>query len=341
MFAFLCLLLTSTFGCRLLNENVGVNKTYQQQLWLEWKKYYHISYSPSENRKRLSIFVHNCQKILIWNELHPHAHFDLNEYSSLTAEEFQKLRSSVLFEQRNLTHAYKPEKKIFLRSPRNLPKSIDWVKLGHVTEPSEQGKCGCCYAISGTSAIESRCSIVGHKLQHLSVQEVVDCTKHWGNHDCKGGEMVNVYRYSSSSNVNGLCTASDYPFHGKSGKCKSKTCTHINDIRSWKVIPKQNETRLKMAVSSGPVAIGMRINDFFQLYDSGILSAPCGDDLNHAALVVGYGEENGINYWKIKNSWGKNWGENGYIRICRDCNANGSNGQCGIVKHHPTYPVCA
>ena len=55
-------------------------------------------------------------------------------------------------------------------------------------------------------------------------------------------------------------------------------------------------------------------------------------------LVVGYGKQGDTEYWKIKNSWGPDWGEEGYIRICKNCNKNGNQGQCGILDQ-PSYPT--
>jgi len=76
----------------------------------------------------------------------------------------------------------------------------------------------------------------------------------------------------------------------------------------------------------------------FQYYSSGILNGNCGTQLDHGVLAVGYGaDDNGDEYWKVKNSWGTSWGEEGYVLICKDCGANGDNGECGIYDD-PSYP---
>lgn len=91
------------------------------------------------------------------------------------------------------------------------------------------------------------------------------------------------------------------------------------------------------AVAQQPVSVGIQANEqAFQMYSGGVLTEPCGSDLDHGVLVVGYGTDPVQGkYWKIKNSWGPHWGENGYIRIAR---GGAPDGQCGILLM-PSYPV--
>merc|ERR1712232_1473189 len=98
----------------------------------------------------------------------------------------------------------------------------------------------------------------------------------------------------------------------------------------------QDETSLKAAVSKQPVSVAIEADkSAFQLYKGGVLDNPaCGTNLDHGVLVVGYGTGSGKNYWKVKNSWGATWGEQGYIRMVRNSN------QCGIAQQ-PSYPTGA
>lgn len=105
------------------------------------------------------------------------------------------------------------------------------------------------------------------------------------------------------------------------------------------VIPRaaNNENRLQAAVAQQPVSVAIDAGGFeFQLYSSGIFSGSCGDQLNHGVAAVGYGESSGRKYWLVKNSWGRDWGESGYIRMRRG--SGNKKGICGIAME-PSYPV--
>jgi len=95
---------------------------------------------------------------------------------------------------------------------------------------------------------------------------------------------------------------------------------------------------MKAAVAQGPVSVAIEADtSVFQFYNGGIIkSKACGTDLDHAVLVTGYGTENGVDYWILKNSWGPRWGEKGFFRIVRT--ADKTDGICGLLAE-PVYPV--
>jgi C1A family cysteine protease len=96
---------------------------------------------------------------------------------------------------------------------------------------------------------------------------------------------------------------------------------------------------LRAAVAKQPVAIAIEADTkYFQSYSSGVLtSSSCGTNLDHGVLIVGYGEETGIKYWLVKNSWATTWGDNGYIKIGRSDSVNDP-GICGIAMD-PSFPI--
>jgi hypothetical protein len=101
-------------------------------------------------------------------------------------------------------------------------------------------------------------------------------------------------------------------------------------------VPREDEDALKAAVSKQPVSVAIEADkSAFQLYRSGVLdSSSCGTQLDHGVLIVGYGTDGSKDYWKVKNSWGATWGEQGYIRMVRNKN------MCGIAQQ-ASYPTGA
>jgi len=150
--------------------------------------------------------------------------------------------------------------------------------------------------------------------------------------------MDAAFKYIHSEG--GLCTESAYPYKGVDGTCEATSCgTKHDDIASYSDVTVDDEAALETATVSGCVSIGIEADQSaFQFYSSGVLTGTCGTSVDHGVLVVGYGTTGSQEYWKVKNSWGTSWGEEGYVLICKDCNKNGSKGECGIYTG-PSYPV--
>ena len=134
--------------------------------------------------------------------------------------------------------------------------------------------------------------------------------------------------------LHGLCAESDYPYTGKKGPCQKCTPQPYTNLSGYQDV-EPNEKALGVALEMGPVSVAIEADQSgFQLYKEGVYSGPCGTTLDHGVLLVGYGTDaDGQDYWKIKNSWGSSWGEEGYIRIIRHQD------QCGVADQ-PSYPIC-
>jgi len=213
--------------------------------------------------------------------------------------------------------------------------SVDWREKGAVTPVKDQGSCGSCWSFSSTGAMEGANQIKSGSLVSLSEQHFVDCDTN-GDHGCFGGLMDNAFEWAQSNG--GVCSEEAYPYNAKKGDCADKTCgTHYAAPVSYTDVQTNSESALMSALDKQPVSVAIEADEkTFQLYSSGVLTASCGTNLDHGVLAVGYGTDNGVNYWTVKNSWGDSWGESGYIRLSRDVSQK--QGQCGILSGPPSYP---
>jgi len=217
--------------------------------------------------------------------------------------------------------------------------TINWADKGVVTPVKNQGQCGSCWSFSATGAMECDYAIKNGQLRSLSEQQLVDCSGSYGNYGCNGGWYYSAWNYAMAEG--GLCTESAYPYTARDGSCKASTCgTKYNAPTKYTQIKADDESALQSAVNSGCVSVAIQANQFaFQYYSGGVLEGGCGTQIDHAVLVTGYGTGSQGDYWIVKNSWGTGWGEAGYVYICKDCNQNGAEGECGIdmYPYVPNY----
>ena len=215
-----------------------------------------------------------------------------------------------------------------------LPESIDWRTKGAVSDVKNQGDCGSCWAFSVSGSVEGISAIKKNQLLNISEQQLIDCSGNEGNQGCEGGIMAYGFQYIIDNG--GICSEKEYPYEGSDEQCE--TCENVASINSYQNISSDNETLLKAMVAQQPVSVAIQANlTSFRLYSMGIYSdEECGDELDHGVLIIGYGTQNGTDYWLIKNSWGTGWGENGYMKMLRNY-GNGS-GLCGIASI-PSIPI--
>merc|ERR1712125_231382 len=254
----------------------------------------------------------------------------INEHADLTWDEFKT------------THlGYQAGSRVGQSSPEPFTKltdvadSVDWVAKGAVTPVKNQQSCGSCWAFSSTGSLEGAYFKATGKLVSLSEEDLVQCDK--TDSGCKGGLMDNAFEFVKS---HGIASENAYPYTsggGTTGSCNSaKEGQPVVSITGYTDVPSRDEDALKSAVSQQPVSVAIEADkSAFQFYSGGVLdNSACGTNLDHGVLVVGYGTDGGKDYWKVKNSWGPSWGEEGYIRMVRNKN------QCGISQQ-PSYPTGA
>jgi len=227
----------------------------------------------------------------------------------------------------------------------NVPESIDWVNNGAVTPVKNQGQCGSCWSFSTTGALEGAYYIKNGVLDSFSEQQLVDCdTRKNGGKDmgCNGGLMDNAFSWIEKNG--GLCTEEDYAYTSgttkTAGTCDT-SCTVVSgsEIISYTDVKANSDNDMMSALAQQPVSIAIQADQKdFQLYNSGVFTGSCGTKLDHGVLVVGYGSLDGEDYYRVKNSWGTTWGDNGYIYLGRGDKFNNGSGQCGMLMQ-ASYPT--
>ena len=249
----------------------------------------------------------------------------LNHMSDWTDEEYKATLGYKGKKARNAT--------VFTGS-NDIPASVDWVTAGAVTPVKNQGSCGSCWSFSATGSMEGRYQIAKGDLVSFSEQQLVDCSKTQGNMGCNGGLMDYAFTYAET---NMMETEAQYPYKGRQGTCQAAGgSVEVSDFTDVK--PK-SPSALAAAVAEGPVSVAIDAgNPLFQLYHGGIMKHFCGQSLDHGVLVVGYGTDNGTDYWLLKNSWGPTWGEKGYFRILRSMDKENEGGVCGL-QQDPSFPI--
>ena len=295
------------------------------------KKYENIN----ELETRFEVFRANLRNIIIHNMDHSQNFtMGVNQFTDLTPEEFKAQYVSGLKAEVGLAGCGS-----FSGSASGAPASIDWRAKGAVTSVKDQGQCGSCWTFSATGAVEGAWAIAKGQLIDLSEEELVECAGlKYGSMGCNGGQMEGAFKYIIEK---GQCSLSSYPYTsgtGQSGSCKT-SCSPVAKLTSCSDVKPNDQLSLKAAVAKQPVSIAIEADTkYFQSYSSGILtSSTCGTNLDHGVLITGYGTENGIDYWMVKNSWSTSWGDQGYVKIARSSSTN-DQGICGIAMQ-PSFPT--
>jgi len=337
------ILVVALFAVALAKPEYDLSRSHKD-LFAMYLKDYDVELTAAELPGRFRVFSDNVNKV---NELNAAAQaagrntrFTVNKFALLSNEEFRAIYLNA-----RMPADWTPSKDSTFAPIATkaeiggLPNTYDWrtVTPPVVTPVKNQGQCGSCYTFSTTGNMEGVWALAGNPLVSLSEQNLMDCdhTCIDGVCDggCDGGLMANAFTWIVKNG--GLESEADYPYQGVNGKCQFDKSKIVASITNFTFITKTAPQMQAFLFKNGPISIAADAT-MWQYYYSGVWYFYCGTSLDHGILIVGWGTETDMfgqtmPYWIVKNSWGKDWGVNGYILIER------GNDECGLQK----YPISA
>jgi cathepsin H len=319
------------YGHFLKGEQVALDtdllKVYQDFL----SEYKGKSFNVNTDMERFMIFKDNVRRIIAHNS-NPDSTWKMgvNHLSDMTREE--KFAQYHLMEKQECSATASPRN--FYNEP--TPDEFNWVDKNMVSPVKDQKSCGSCWTFSTTGAMEAHMKISHGEEVLLSEQELVDCPDpdKYDTHGCNGGLPSYAFDFIHDF---GIEHENDYPYQAHDAECRfNKERPRVTTDGAF-IIEEGNEDQLKEELfQKGPVSVAFEVVEDFMDYTSGVYSSTeCKNgpmDVNHAVLAVGYGTENGVDYWLVKNSWSEHWGDKGYFKIQRGVN------MCGIAVCN-SYPL--
>ena len=320
---FLLVLVLALAAC-----NADLDKLLFQQFQKFIKKYHKKYESINEFLARYEVFKRNV--MATFKEENLGYRTGITKFSDLTQQEFAKTYLNLNYDAMAMAN-FEPTT---VKVKNAAPDAWNWKDQGVVSDIKDQGSCGSCWAFSTMGNLEGLYALEKHVVKTFSEQQLVDCDTL--DSGCNGGLME--YAFTWLKDNGGFNLDTDYPYRGIKQACKSDPSKYVdmqvtgykklaNGYSNWDCV---DEDGIKeFLYETGPLAVALNANPL-QTYTGGILdktAAQCPTSgLNHAVTMVGYGTDSasGVDYWLVKNSWGKSWGESGYFRIRR------GNGTCGI-----------
>jgi len=278
----------------------------------EYTRFWNKSYTPVQRAARLENFKMNAKKI---DEMNAQtktrgfgASFGFTKFSDWSLREQQSLNGFVRSANRAPKNVVEIEKREVEESAPT--KAIDWVAKGMTTPVKDQGQCGSCWAFSTTETVESAILMAGKSVKPLAPQEIVDCDT--SDSGCDGGDPQEALGWVQQQG--GLDTETCYPYTAEDGTCASSQCTPAGNVNQVIPVASDEQTIYNDLVKYGPLSICADASSWSN-YNGGVLTADqCGDNVDHAIQLTGYSPSQG-GYWIVRNSWGSDWGNNGFIYL--------------------------
>ncbi|KAL9141774.1 hypothetical protein ABFS82_14G126500 [Erythranthe guttata] len=316
-----------TYDVKELQDDESLKNMYER-----WASEHGVVRNPEEKEERFGAFKDTAHYVHNFNQKDDQPYkMGLNQFSDWTASELSDTHCCLgpddEVEDTSIGYDHAEA-----ATDVSLPNEVDWRKNGAVTSVKLNYKCSSCWAFATVAAVEGITYIRTNKLMSLSAQELVDCDT--GNWKCKGGYAWKAFRFIKE---NGIATDKSYPYRDDDKqKCnfnkKNSPAAWIDGY--YRVHPNREDLMMKV-VAKQPVTAEIDSSCFdFRHYSNGVFTGNCGTEFDHIVTIVGYGTHvDGTKYWLVKNSWGSNWGEDGYIKMLRRSNVNDKHtpGVCGIA----------
>ncbi|KAL7132350.1 hypothetical protein ABFS83_12G067900 [Erythranthe nasuta] len=306
-------------------------------LYERWRSHHTVSKSIDDKHKRFNVFKANAHYVHNFNKKDMPYKLKLNKFADMTSHEFKSIYAGAKVKHHRTVQGNVRGNGTFMyENVRTVPLSVDWREKGSVTGVKDQGQCGSCWAFSTVVAVEGINHIKTNNLVSLSEQELVDCDTEQ-NQGCNGGLMDWAFDFIKKKG--GITTEKNYPYTAANGKCDAKKANSpAVAIDGHENVPVNDEEALLKAAANQPISVAIDAGGSdFQFYSEGVFTGECGTELDHGVAIVGYGTTlDGTKYWTVKNSWGGEWGEKGYVRMQRGTEAK--EGLCGIAMM-ASYPI--
>lgn len=206
-----------------------------------------------------------------------------------------------------------------VRADLGLPTAFNWCDQGGCAPVKDQGSCGSCWAFATTVPLEHLIRINDGVTVDLSEQYLISCNSEgWG---CNGGLWAHDYhqwKKVSGESEAGAVLEADFPYRDSDTACNPPH-DKAYKIASWEYVCGNayctpTTEQLKQAIyEHGPLTVSVCVNMAFQFYNRGVFNGPGCRTLNHGVVLVGWDDNEGC--WIMQNSWGKSWGESGFMRI--------------------------
>eukprot|EP00123_Amoebidium_parasiticum_P007651 comp18255_c0_seq1/m.19242 comp18255_c0_seq1/g.19242 ORF comp18255_c0_seq1/g.19242 comp18255_c0_seq1/m.19242 type:complete len:301 (-) comp18255_c0_seq1:663-1565(-) len=266
-----------------------------------WADHHGKFYETGLDRQlRENIFNNNVKRIAEFNARNGGNNsywLDINHLADMTHEEYKRTLLGTWLPSG-------PRQSLGTHDTSNgtVSLSVDWRMKNLVTPVKNQGQCGSCYAFSTTGSLEGQYAKATGKLVSFSEQQLVDCSAKEGNQGCQGGLMDDAFLYLEK---HGIEREDDYSYDGQKESCRFKAAEVVTKVKGFLDIESGDEDALTHAIGTvGPISVAIDASHFsFQFYRGGVYDeVRCSStQLDHGVLAVGYGTDNGKDYYWVKN----------------------------------------